>query len=95
VNYVVESLHQDVDQKANVSSAPVHLADVATAAVDADVQVLYAERSLFEQIDAALQRISAGTFGRCTSCGAAIAEERLEALPYTASCARCAQTAEE
>jgi RNA polymerase-binding protein DksA len=95
VNYVVESLHEDVDQNANVSSAPVHLADVATAAVDADVQVLNAERSMFEQIDGALRRISDGSFGRCTSCGTAIAEERLEALPYTSLCARCAQTAEK
>ena len=35
VNYVVQSIHEDVDLKANVSSAPVHLADVAAEAADA------------------------------------------------------------
>src|SRR5437667_6858275 len=68
VNYVVESIHEDVDIDANVSSAPVHLADVAAEAVDADVQVLHMERSILEQNNAALQRISDGSFGRCTNC---------------------------
>jgi RNA polymerase-binding transcription factor DksA len=91
VNYVVGSIHEDVDIKANVSSAPVHLADVATETVDVDVQVLHNERSILDQINAALQRIDDGSFGRCTKCGAAVPEERLNALPYTPVCARCAQ----
>jgi RNA polymerase-binding protein DksA len=91
VNYFVESIHEDVDINANVSSAPVHLADVATEAVDVDVQVLHTERSILEQIDAALQRIDDGSFGRCTNCRAQIPEERLNALPYTPLCAKCAQ----
>ena len=91
VNYVVESIHEDVDINANISAAPVHLADVATETVDVDVQVLHTERSILEQIDAALARIEDGSFGRCTSCHAAISEERLNALPYTPVCAKCAQ----
>jgi DnaK suppressor protein len=92
VNYVAESIHEDVNIKANVSSAPVHLADVAVAAVDADVEVLHTERSIFDEINAALDRIAAGTFGKCTHCGAVISEERLKALPYTPSCVRCARS---
>jgi len=91
VNYVVESIHEDVDIKPNVSSAPVHLADVATETVDVDVQVLHTERSILDQINAALRRIDNGSFGGCTKCGGAIPEERLNALPYTPLCAHCAQ----
>jgi RNA polymerase-binding transcription factor DksA len=91
VNYVVKSIHEDVDIKANVSSAPVHLADVATETVDVDVQVLHTERSILDQINAALQRMADGSYGRCTNCGATIPDERLNALPYTPVCARCAQ----
>src|SRR5437588_451460 len=91
VNYVVGSIHEDVDLNTNVSSAPVHLADVATEAVDVDVQVLHTERSILEQINAALERVEDGSFGRCTSCGAAISDERLNALPYTPICAQCAK----
>src|SRR5690242_8942529 len=93
VNYVVESIRDDVNVNENISSAPVHLADVATGAVDADVQVLHTERSILDEIDGALERIDHDTFGKCTECGTSIAEERLKALPYTALCVRCAREA--
>lgn len=38
----------------------------------------------------ALNQIAAGTYGVCTSCGKKINAERLEALPYTSTCVRCA-----
>jgi len=95
VNYVVASIHDDVNVKENVSSAPVHLADVASEAVDADVQVLHTERSILDEINAALQRIEESSFGRCTECGSAISEERLKAIPYTPVCVRCARAAAE
>jgi RNA polymerase-binding transcription factor len=46
-----------------------------------------------ELVDAALARIDAGTFGRCTRCGKPIAAERLEALPWAAWCIDCQRTA--
>lgn len=91
VNHVVQSLQAEVDADANQSAAPVHLADVATAAVDADVEVLQTERGILEQITAALNRIDNGSFGTCENCGATISEERLKAIPYTAHCVRCAR----
>jgi DnaK suppressor protein len=42
-----------------------------------------------EQIDAALARIAAGTYGTCAGCGAAIPEERLELRPFAETCVRC------
>ena len=47
-----------------------------------------AERRVRE-VDAALARIDAGTFGRCTACGEPIAEARLDALPWAALCIDC------
>jgi RNA polymerase-binding transcription factor DksA len=38
----------------------------------------------------AVQRIDNGTYGRCEHCGGAISYARLEALPWTAKCVRCA-----
>jgi DnaK suppressor protein len=46
-----------------------------------------------EEIDAALDRIAAGTYGTCLHCGLAIAEERLEHRPFAAACVACQQTA--
>jgi DnaK suppressor protein len=44
-----------------------------------------------EQVEAALARIEAGTYGLCLRCGAPIAAERLEALPWAAFCIGCQQ----
>lgn len=41
-----------------------------------------------EQVEAALARIAAGTYGTCAVCGEAIAEGRLEARPWTPYCIR-------
>jgi RNA polymerase-binding transcription factor DksA len=47
------------------------------------------------QINQALARIDAGDYGVCQSCGNAIGEARLEALPYVTLCSDCAEGAEE
>ena len=49
----------------------------------ADLQVTLGE------IDAALARIGAGTYGRCTRCGRDIPEERLELRPFASRCVAC------
>tara|TARA_R110002072_G_scaffold70267_2_gene169864 strand:+ start:421 stop:738 length:318 start_codon:yes stop_codon:yes gene_type:complete len=43
-----------------------------------------------DAIKAALERIEAGQYGICTSCGDEIAAARLQALPYTTLCIACA-----
>jgi DnaK suppressor protein len=40
-------------------------------------------------IDRALERIDAGTYGRCAACGTTIQTERLEAVPWAALCVPC------
>lgn len=42
-----------------------------------------------EAIDAALDRIAAGTFGICAKCGEPISAERLAAVPHAALCKEC------
>lgn len=41
---------------------------------------------MLSQIDAALARLDAGTYGICESCGKPIPPSRLEALPYATLC---------
>jgi DnaK suppressor protein len=49
-------------------------------------------RARLVALDEAAARLAAGdeAFGRCEVCGAAIPAERLEALPDTVRCVRCA-----
>ncbi|WP_080761291.1 TraR/DksA C4-type zinc finger protein [Rhizobium rhizogenes] len=43
-------------------------------------------------VQAALDRIEAGTFGTCVKCGRPIGEQRLEAVPHTPFCQSCAHS---
>jgi len=43
-----------------------------------------------EQISQAVARIDAGTYGVCSACGTTIDEQRLQAVPYTTLCVKCA-----
>jgi DnaK suppressor protein len=52
--------------------------------------LLESARERVDQLDAAIARLDAGTYGLCASCGSAIGDERLEALPATESCIGCA-----
>src|SRR3954451_21264188 len=53
----------------------------------ADLQVTIGE------IDAALARLHAGTYGICVQSGAAIPEERLELRPFAGRCVACTSAA--
>ena len=48
-------------------------------------------QSEIAQIRAALARMDAGEYGVCVRCGETIAEERLDLLPYTPFCRKCAR----
>jgi RNA polymerase-binding transcription factor DksA len=69
------------------------LAETATSVPD-PVAVNRAATLLrtIEDIDAALERIAAGTYGVCVHCKAAIPAERLEFRPFAAACVSCQQT---
>ena len=44
------------------------------------------------EIDAALDRIAAGTYGSCVHCGSAIPVERLQMRPFAQACVTCASS---
>lgn len=56
---------------------------------DISMAMIRRTEASLEAVDAALERIEAGTFGVCVSCHGRIAAERLEALPHADVCARC------
>ena len=58
------------------------VADLDAAAIDRDVREL-------RELEAARERLKAGTYGVCCDCGEAIAWERLLAQPGAARCVPC------
>ena len=47
------------------------------------------------QIDAAIARIDAGTYGECVECGEMISRERLEVVPYALKDSECTRRDEQ
>jgi DnaK suppressor protein len=77
-------------------NAPGDAADVSVDSSTQDVSLglMANERQMLAQVTAALQRIDAGTFGKCVVCGRPIGKERLDALPYTPFCVEDARASE-
>lgn len=48
-------------------------------------------RQNLAEVDHALERMDAGTYGTCERCGRDIAAERLEAIPWAMLCIECKQ----
>jgi RNA polymerase-binding transcription factor DksA len=84
------------DSSGNLSNVPLHMADVGTENYDQEftLGLIENEQGTLELVYEALDRIGAGTFGRCQECGDPIAKPRLQALPYTRHCIQCARNLE-
>jgi len=70
-------------------------AAAATQVFEQQRDLALRDRSRVElgKIDAALRALDDGTYGTCTTCGNPIARERLEAIPWSATCIDCARKA--
>jgi DnaK suppressor protein len=90
------NLRRIADTTFNAGSENSHIprdtVDLASDNVEQDVtaELLGSSTNALQQIDTALKRIEAGTYGHCEDCQRAIPAARLEALPYTSLCVHCA-----
>ena len=82
---------------AETSRIPTHMADLGSDNFEQELtlDLLGSEKDVLDQIEAALERIEEGRYGRCEECGRKIAQARLEAMPYVALCVRCASQQEQ
>ncbi len=66
-------------------------ADDADAMADAERNqaIIRNSQALLEQVNAALARLDAGTYGICANCGKEINPRRLERAPYATLCIDC------
>lgn len=76
---------------------PIHMAELGSAAsaTDANLRLSLVEQKTLRQIEAALARIEAGTFGICTATGRRIPRSRLDAVPYAEHCIEHARALEQ
>jgi DnaK suppressor protein len=60
---------------------------------DEAINVMLSSR--LAEIDGALERLSAGNYGICSSCSGTIPPRRLEALPFATLCVNCQSVADK
>jgi RNA polymerase-binding protein DksA len=79
-----------------ITSIPTDMEELGSDNADQDLTLSFLgnEKDTLDQIEAALQRIQDGSYGRCGECGEQIPENRLDAVPYAAECERCASQQE-
>jgi RNA polymerase-binding transcription factor DksA len=65
-----------------------HPADLASELLEREIDLGLIDEAedILAEIDAAEARLEAGTYGRCETCDAAIAYERLRAVPWARRC---------
>jgi RNA polymerase-binding transcription factor DksA len=79
------------DASVDLSSMPIHMADLGSDTFDQDFTLGLIENEELElgAIEEALDRIEEGTFGICEECQKPIPKERLKALPHASLCLEC------
>jgi DnaK suppressor protein len=64
-------------------------------AQDVELALMEMKSETLGQIDEAVRRLEAGTYGTCAHCDREIAEARLKALPFATLCRDCQEIEEE
>ena len=91
----IEYLHKEnpgsIEDETDDETTDNHIAETATVTVDREIDYTLEENSehVLTEIEGALKRIEAGTYGVCVNCGKPIAEERLAAIPWATYCIDC------
>jgi len=89
-----DAASSEQDELGDLSGYDQHQADSATLTFEREKDLAIEDglKSELEQIEMALGKIDAGTYGICDRCKKPIDERRLEALPYATLCISCAST---
>jgi DnaK suppressor protein len=86
-------LGSSIEAAASANADDEHDPEGATIAYERQLVAAHIERAEEQlgQIDAAIARLDAGSYGICAGCGQAIAPARLAARPTATTCISCAQ----
>jgi RNA polymerase-binding transcription factor DksA len=86
-----EACSKGTEASGDLSALPSHAADLASDTYEQDFSLGLLETKSVEirEVEEALERIEAGTFGLCEGCRESIPAARLQAIPYARLCLEC------
>jgi len=81
----------------DLSSMPIHMAELGSENFDQEftLSIMETEEGTLDAIEKSLERIEDGEYGKCAECEGVISKTRLNAIPYTPVCIRCAELLEQ
>ena len=98
VNQMADATLKKSRSEANgdLSSMPIHMADIGSDNFEQEFTLSLMENDggTLALIETSLERIEEGTYGLCEECGVKIPKSRLNAIPYSTLCVRCAEQQE-
>jgi len=79
------------DASGDLSAVPYHMADLASDNYEQEfmLELIQNEDVGLREVEEALRRLEAGTYGICEGCSKPIRKARLKALPYAKMCIEC------
>ena len=80
--------HGDTGELSTIDQHPAEAASELTE-LERDEALRAVVEGQRQEVLAALERLDAGTYGRCVVCGTQLPDERLDARPEAARCVRC------
>lgn len=85
------------DASGELSGYSLHMADAGTDNFDREfaLSLVSSEQEALYEIEEALKRLEASTYGLCEMCERPIRKERLHAVPFARMCVHCQSTAEK
>ena len=90
------ALGSTAEANGELSSLPSHMADLGSDTFEQDntLRLMDNEELVLEEIEGAIERIEAVTYGTCTEFEGRIPKMRLNVIPYTPICVKCASELE-
>jgi DnaK suppressor protein len=78
------------------NAMPIHMAELGSDNFEQEftLGLMEVDGDTLDLIDGALERINGGEYGKCIQCDGQIAKARLNAIPYTPVCIKCAERQE-
>ena len=89
LDHAADAIRADANDPGTVSHFPTHVADHDSEGLDRDVVAASTQAGILAAVEAALERIDAGTYGVCRDCKEKIPARRLDVLPYADRCVTC------
>ena len=80
----------------DISRMPIHMADIGSDNFEQEftLSLMETEEGTLDAVESAIEKIEDGVYGECDECGGQISKARLQAIPYTPLCIKCAQKLE-